>query len=116
MVAGDFSADALHRSAGRSGAPGSMLVGRDSIANAGTRYSGLYKIAGTTTLDGDPVAGRRVYLFPHNINLCVGGVYSAANGTFLFDGIALGKYTVWGIDVDGETNGVIWDYADSVAR
>lgn len=112
---GDFAADQLRTSNGVSGSGAGNLVDNRGIAWA-TLYSGAHKIAGVATLNGDPVSSRRIFLTPHNLAIFVGGAYSAADGTFLFDGLAAGKYTIYGVDQDGTTNGVIWDYVDSVPR
>lgn len=112
---GDFAADQLRTSNGVSGSGAGNLVDNSGIAWA-TLYSGAYKIAGVATLNGDPVSSRRIFLTPHNLAIFVGGAYSAADGTFLFDGLAAGKYTIYGVDQDGTTNGVIWDYVDAVPR
>lgn len=100
---------------GVSGAPVNKVSDNSGIVYAGT-FSGLYKIEGTTTLNGDPVGGRLVLVTPHKVAVFVAGVYTKADGLFSFDGLAAGKYTIFGIDPDGTTNGVIWDYVDAVPR
>lgn len=100
---------------GVSGAPVSVLAQNYGIVYAGA-YSGLYKIVGTTTLNGDPVGGRLVLITPHKVAVFVGGTYTGSTGAFSFDGLAAGRYTIYGIDPDGTTNGVIWDYVDAVPR
>lgn len=100
---------------GVSGAPVNMLALNYGIVYAGA-YSGLYKIVGTTTLNGDPISGRLVLITPHKVAAFVGGVYTGSTGTFSFDGLAAGRYTIYGIDPDGTTNGVIWDYVAAIPR
>lgn len=85
------------------------------IAWGGT-YSGLYKLEGSCTLNGDPVGDRLVIAFPHGRADVVRGVFVGEDGLFLFDGLSPGKYKVVGEDVSGTTNGVVWAYVDAVPR
>ncbi len=109
------STTTLRTNNGISGDPAHRATALYTIPWA-TIYSGWYKITGTATLNGNPVAAHRIFLTPHNIALFVAGACTGSDGVFLFDGLAPGKYTIYGIDQDGTTNGVIWDYVDSVPR
>lgn len=113
--AADFSVKELHTSNGVSGSPSNVYSTKYFIPWA-TIYSGVYKIQGSCTLNGDPVGGRRVYLMPHSLGLLIGGVAVGSDGLFLFDGLSPGKYKVVGEDVSGATNGVVWAYVDAVPR
>lgn len=113
--AGDFSVPALSTSNGVSGNPSHRLSGRYGIAWA-TLYSGVYKLEGACVLNGNPVGGRRVFVMPHLLGLVVAGRAVEADGLFLFDGLAPGKYKIIGEDVDGTTNGAIFAYVDAVPR
>jgi hypothetical protein len=58
--------------------------------------SGAYRVAGTVAIDGTPISlvSRRVRLFHQLSGRLVRETWSAADGTFAFEGLALDKYLV----------------------
>lgn len=112
---GEFAEERLRTTNGVSGLPPGNAKFIHNIPWAGL-YSGAYKLEGSCTLDGDPVGERRVFVMPHKLGFVVAGANVGADGLFLFDGIASGKYKIIGEDVNGTTNGVIFAYVDAVPR
>lgn len=80
----------------------------------GYAWSGGYKVEGQTLEDGEQVR-RRVVLFPNNAITPIREVFSAADGSYLFEQLASGKYIVLGIDKTGNRNAVVYSHIDSVA-
>lgn len=76
-------------------------------------HGGLYKIAGSTTSLGDPVA-RRVRLYYQGDGRIVGEQYTKPDGLFEFRNLAIGPWTVVGIDDTGAQNGVIYSHVNAV--
>lgn len=79
-------------------------------------FSGNYKVAGTTTDNGVPVA-RWVYLFPQAApSLLIASAFTpASTGAFLFTGLAAGNYIVMGVDPSGTNNAVVYDFVAAVS-
>ena len=103
--AGNFSVPRLHTNSGVSGAHVGRRTGAANIALVAYGLSGLYKIAGTAKLDSFPVAKYRVALARANRpSFIVADANSGADGTFLFDGIAAGQWTVSGYDMAQTVN------------
>lgn len=79
-------------------------------------YRGRYKVAGTTTYLGTPVA-RDVYLYLQRApTFCLLAMKSdATTGAFAFEELPPGKYLVVGIDpTQGGNDGVIHTWIDAV--
>jgi hypothetical protein len=75
------------------------------IAQSAIGFSGLYKIAGISKLAGVPQANHYITLAPADKpTLIVSTVRTAADGSFLFDGIAPGRYDVQGYDLSQTYN------------
>ena len=77
-------------------------------------FGGAFKVAGTTTDSGVPVA-RRVLVLPHYApNVIRDITSSAATGIWSADDLAPGKYLVIGMDMTGARNSVTYDFIDAV--
>jgi len=76
-------------------------------------HGGLYKIAGSTTSLGDPVA-RRVRLYHQQDGRIYREMYTQKDGLFEFRNLAIGPWTVVGIDDTGTQNGVIYSHVNAV--
>lgn len=74
---------------------------------AKTPWSGVYYIAGSTTVLGEPYA-RRVDLVDQRSGLLVRTFYTKADGAFLFDQIGPGPWTLVGVDISAEQNSVVF--------
>ncbi len=72
-----------------------------------TPWSGVYYIAGSTTVLGMPFA-RRVDLVDQRSGLLVRTFYTKADGAFLFDQIGPGPWTLVGVDDSAEQNSVVF--------
>ena len=75
--------------------------------------SGLYKIAGTTTVLGNP-APRRVRLYAQGDGRIYAEQYTAPDGLFEFRNLDIGPWTVVGLDDTGTQNGVIYTHVNAV--
>ena len=80
---------------------------------ADLNHGGQYKLAGTTTVLGDP-APRRVRLYHQFDGRLYAEMYTAVDGAFEFRNIELGPWTVVGIDDTGTYNGVIYTHVNAV--
>lgn len=80
---------------------------------AGLGHAGEYKIAGTTTVLGNP-APRRVRLYHHFSGRFVAEQVTKADGLFEFPNIEIGPWIVVGIDDTGTQNGVIFSHIEAV--
>lgn len=76
-------------------------------------HGGLYKLAGTTTVLGNP-APRRVRLYHQFDGRLYAEKYTNADGTFLFTNLEIGPWTVVGVDDTGNQNGVIFTHVNAV--
>ena len=76
-------------------------------------HPGLYKIAGTTTVLGDP-APRRVRLYHQFEGRLYAEQYTAPDGLFEFRNLEIGPWTVVGVDDTGTQNGVIYSHVNAV--
>lgn len=74
---------------------------------------GLYKIAGTTTVLGNP-APRRVRLYNQFEGRIYAEQYTAPDGLFEFRNLEIGPWTVVGVDDTGTQNGVIYSHVNAV--
>ena len=74
---------------------------------------GLYKIAGTTTVLGNP-APRRVRLYAQGDGRIYAEQYTAPDGLFEFRNLDIGPWTVVGVDDTGTQNGVIYSHVNAV--
>ena len=74
---------------------------------------GLYKIAGTTTVLGDP-APRRVRLYNQFDGRLYGESFTGPDGLFEFRNLEIGPWTVVGVDDTGTQNGVIYSHVNAV--
>jgi hypothetical protein len=76
-------------------------------------HGGLYKIAGTTTVLGNP-APRRVRLYAQNDGRIYAEQITGPDGLFEFRNLDIGPWTVVGIDDTGTQNGVIFTHINAV--
>jgi hypothetical protein len=86
-----------------------LQPGDNPVARPTQGYTGNYKIAGTTLLDGFPTSAR-VMLNPAKApGLCIAEVDTdaATGGVFVFLNVAPGLYTVEAIDPTGVENNPI---------
>lgn len=74
---------------------------------------GLYKIAGTTTVLGNP-APRRVRLYAQSDGRIYAEQNTKADGLFEFRNLDIGPWTVVGVDDTGTQNGVIYSHVNAV--
>ena len=85
-----------------------------SLKRLGTiAYFGSYKIAGSTTVLGIPAA-KRVQLHEQRTGQIIGVRNTQADGSFLFNEIPPGLFTVIGVDETGQQNSVIYAHVNSV--
>ena len=92
---------------------GKMLPINRYRFQAGLGHAGEYKIAGTTTVLGNP-APRRVRLYHHFSGRFVAEQVTKADGLFEFPNIEIGPWIVVGIDDTGTQNGVIFSHIEAV--
>lgn len=78
-----------------------------------TPYSGEGRIAGSTTVLGQPTP-RKVQLYEQKSGLMVAEVFTKADGQYEFESLREGTYTVVGVDVSGEQNSVIFAHVVAV--
>ena len=76
-------------------------------------HPGFYKIAGTTTVLGDP-APRRVRLYHQFDGRLYAEQYTTSDGLFEFRNLEIGPWTVVGVDDTGTQNGVIYSHVNAV--
>lgn len=78
-------------------------------------FAGLYKLAGICKLSGTPVAGYRVWATPFGVPFYpVAAAVTGANGTFLFEYVAAGRYEVVAFPITGDPNAKIYAFVDAV--
>jgi hypothetical protein len=75
--------------------------------------AGPYKVAGTTTVLGNP-APRRVRLYAQNDGRIYAEQNTGPDGLFEFRNLDIGPWTVVGIDDTGTQNGVIFTHINAV--
>lgn len=75
--------------------------------------AGSYKLAGSTTSLGNPVP-RRVRLYYQFDGRLYAEQYTKDDGLFEFRNLAIGPWTVVGIDDTGAQNGVIYSHVNAV--
>lgn len=92
---------------------GGPLTARSTISHArrDTIDGGAYRIAGTVAIDGTPTTPvkRRVRLFHRITGRLIREVWSATDGTFSFESIALAEYIVMSDDYTRLYNAVVAD-------
>jgi hypothetical protein len=76
-------------------------------------YTGKYRIAGSTTVLGMPKA-RRVDLLDQRSGALVDTRTTGPDGVFAFEELAMGTYTLVGVDNSGEQNSVIYAHVTPV--
>lgn len=76
-------------------------------------HGGMYKLAGSTTSLGSPVA-RRVRLYYQADGRIYAEQYTREDGLFEFKNLDVGPWTVVGIDDTGTQNGVIFSHVNAV--
>lgn len=84
-----------------------MAVNHGSMPARKTPWTGEHFIAGSTTSLGDPIA-RRVDLVDQKSGLLAFRMQSGKDGSFRFNDIGPGPWTVIGIDPSAEQNSVIY--------
>ena len=75
--------------------------------------AGAYKIEGQT-LRGGSAYRSRVLLFPMNSMFPIREAWSAVDGSWSFENLALAEYLVLAIDKSGERNAVTYSFVESV--
>lgn len=78
-----------------------------------TIFSGPNYIAGSTVNMGEPFS-RRVDLLEQKSGLLARSVYSGDDGTFIFENIGPGPWSVVGVDETASQNSVIYAHVNSV--
>lgn len=111
------------RSAPAPGQPGAPVYDPASLAGKITQnqlayahdpvHGGMYKLAGSTTSLGNPTA-RRVRLYYQFDGRLYAEQQTKADGLFEFKNLAIGPWTVVGIDDTGAQNGVIYSHVNAV--
>jgi hypothetical protein len=76
-------------------------------------HAGPYKVAGTTTVLGNP-APRRVRLYAQNDGRIYAEQITGPDGLFEFRNLDIGPWTVVGVDDTGTQNGVIFTHINAV--
>lgn len=67
------------------------------VSSTGTLYTGSYYVAGTVTINAVPVS-RKVRLYLLKTGQLAGETWSAADGSYRFDGLEMSEYYVWSED------------------
>lgn len=106
------SQSAINNSASKF-APYFFGAGKFIVPNRRTPYSGPKRIAGSTTVLGNP-AIRVVHLLEQKSALIIGTFNTKADGVFQFSQIAAGTYTVLGVNPSGEQNSIVYAHVTAV--
>lgn len=116
MASGVFGGDLIVYAPGRgilaaARRPG-LSFGDPLGFTAGLRFSGAFRVFGTVAVSGSPdiPVSRKVRLYHVKTGCnCAAETWSAADGTYVFEGINRGPWTVISYDHTGEFNAVVAD-------
>jgi hypothetical protein len=92
---------------------GRLMIGDRMRYYMDMGHGGLYKIEGTTTSLTIPAA-RRVRLYYQTDGRIYAEACTGEDGSFSFKNLAIGPWTVVGVDDTGAQNGVIYSHVSAV--
>lgn len=104
--------DSIHRVAGYRAPASSGRVGPSPWRNIQTNTTGPYRIAGTVQRLNPPLAPaqRMVVLFDRATMTPIRSVVSNADGTYVFESLAMRKYLVMALDTPDGLNAAVADH------
>lgn len=82
------------------------------LLSGGSPFTGLKRISGDTTVENFPAPYREVYLLRQETMTVVRRAVSDKNGQYSFEGLRPDKYTVMGVDPNGEQNNINYAHVD----
>ncbi len=82
------------------------------LGSGGSPFTGVKRIYGDTTVENFPAPYREVFLLRQETMGVVRRAVSDKNGLYSFEGLRPDKYTVMGVDPNGEQNNINYAHVD----